>query len=91
MGYVDPKMRSQAPAASRDFSLFLDVDGTLVELEETPAEVIVGEPLKTLLTEVSRRLQGAVALVSGRSIETLDALFEPLVVSRGGPARRRAP
>ena len=31
MGYVDPKMRSQAPAASHDFSLFLDVDGTLVE------------------------------------------------------------
>jgi len=84
MGYVDPKMRSQAPAASHDFSLFLDVDGTLVELQETPAEVVVGEPLKTLLTEVSRRLQGAVALVSGRSIETLDALFEPLVFPAAG-------
>jgi trehalose 6-phosphate phosphatase len=77
-------MRSRAPAASHDFGLFLDVDGTLVELAETPGEVVVGEPLKTLLTEVSRRLDGAVALVSGRSIETLDALFEPLVFPAAG-------
>jgi trehalose 6-phosphate phosphatase len=84
MGYVGPKMRSQGPAASLDFSLFLDVDGTLVELEETPADVVVGEALKTLLTEVSRRLEGAVALVSGRSIETLDRLFEPLVFAAAG-------
>jgi trehalose 6-phosphate phosphatase len=77
-------MRSRAPAASPDLSLFLDVDGTLVELAETPSEVVVGEPLKTLLTEVSRRLEGAVALVSGRSIETLDAMFEPLVFPAAG-------
>jgi hypothetical protein len=79
-----PKMRSQAPAASPDFSLFLDVDGTLVELEETPADVVIGEPLKTLLARVARRLDGAVALVSGRSIETLDALFAPLVFPAAG-------
>jgi trehalose 6-phosphate phosphatase len=84
IGYVGPKMRSQAPAPSLDFSLFLDVDGTLVELAETPAEVTVGEPLKTLLTRVARRLDGAVALVSGRSIETLDALFEPLLFPAAG-------
>jgi len=84
MGYVRPKMRAQAPAASHDFSLFLDVDGTLVELAETPAEVVVGAPLKALLAGVSRRLEGAVALVSGRSIETLDALFEPLVFPAAG-------
>ena len=84
MGYVGRKMRSQAPAASLDFSLFLDVDGTLVELQETPADVVVGDPLKSLLTEVSQRLEGAVALVSGRSIETLDELFEPLVFPAAG-------
>jgi trehalose 6-phosphate phosphatase len=77
-------MRSRAPAASRDLSLFLDVDGTLVELQETPAQVVVGEPLKSLLTEVSGRLAGAVALVSGRSIETLDALFAPLEFPAAG-------
>jgi len=84
MGYVARRMRSRAPAVSRDFGLFLDVDGTLVELQETPAEVIVGESLKSLLVEVSRCLQGALALVSGRSIETLDALFAPLVLPAAG-------
>jgi trehalose 6-phosphate phosphatase len=84
MSYVCPKMHFRAPAASPDLSLFLDVDGTLVELAETPTEVVVGEPLKTLLTQVSRRLEGAVALVSGRSIETLDAMFEPLVFPAAG-------
>lgn len=84
MGYVDRRMPSRAPAASRDFGLFLDVDGTLVELQETPADVVVGEALKTLLVEVSQRLQGALALVSGRSIETLDALFAPLVFPAAG-------
>jgi trehalose 6-phosphate phosphatase len=77
-------MRSQAPAASPDFSLFLDVDGTLVELQETPGDVVIGEPLKALLAGVARRLEGAVALVSGRSIETLDALFAPLVFPAAG-------
>lgn len=84
MGYVDRRMRSRAPAASRNWCLFLDVDGTLVELEETPAAVVVGDPLKSLLTEVSGRLEGALALVSGRSIETLDALFEPLELPAAG-------
>lgn len=84
MGYVGLRMHSRAPAASRDWCLFLDVDGTLVEIRETPAEVVVGGPLKSLLTGVSRRLEGAVALVSGRSIETLDALFEPLTFPAAG-------
>jgi trehalose 6-phosphate phosphatase len=84
MGYVGCRMPSRAPAASRDFGLFLDMDGTLVELQETPAEVVVGDSLKTLLVEVSQRLQGAVALVSGRSIETLDALFAPLIFPAAG-------
>jgi trehalose 6-phosphate phosphatase len=83
-GYVGLRMRARTPAASPDFGLFLDVDGTLVEIQDTPAEVAVGEPLKNLLTAVSRRLGGAVALVSGRSIETLDALFEPLVFPAAG-------
>jgi trehalose 6-phosphate phosphatase len=93
MGYVGLKMRPRAPPVSHDLGLFLDVDGTLVELQETPAEVVVGESLKALLTEVSSRLDGAVALVSGRSIETLDALFEPLIFPAAGlhgVERRRA-
>lgn len=84
MGYGLARMHPRAPAPSRDWCLFLDVDGTLIELEETPASVVVSDALKQLLTEVSRRLGGALALVSGRSIEVLDALFEPVVFPAAG-------
>jgi len=58
--------------------LFLDVDGTLIELSETPFDTRASNELKGILAEVFTRLGGALALVSGRSIEYLDALFAPL-------------
>lgn len=57
--------------------LFLDVDGTLLELAATPDSVHVDDALLGLLSRVSRALQGAVALVSGRPISELDRLFRP--------------
>jgi trehalose 6-phosphate phosphatase len=73
-----------APAPSLDWCLFLDVDGTLIELAETPFDIVAGEELKTLLQSVAERLGGALALVSGRSIEYLDALFRPLRLPAAG-------
>jgi trehalose 6-phosphate phosphatase len=74
----------QTPPPCLEWCLFLDVDGTLVELTETPFETRVDAELKILLREVAERLGGAVALVSGRSIEYLDALFAPLVLPAAG-------
>ena len=73
-----------APDPSLDWSLFLDVDGTLLELTDTPSETCADEALKTLLGEVAERLGGAVALVSGRSIAYLDTLFAPLKLPAAG-------
>ena len=70
--------------AVTDLALFLDVDGTLLDIAPTPESVIVSEQLKHLLTTLSSRLDGAFALVSGRSIRTLDALFEPLRFTAAG-------
>ncbi len=84
LGYGSAGMHPRPPAPSRDWCLFLDVDGTLIELQETPSSVVVGDALKQLLEEVSRRLDGALALVSGRSIEVLDELFHPLVFPAAG-------
>lgn len=56
----------------------------MIELAETPSAVIVDASLKRLLTRVSERLGGALALVSGRSIEVLDQLFAPLVLPAAG-------
>jgi trehalose 6-phosphate phosphatase len=67
-------------AATRDarWALFLDVDGTLLELAATPESVYVSDGLKSLLIQLSERLEGALALISGRTIADLDRLFAPL-------------
>jgi trehalose 6-phosphate phosphatase len=59
------------------WALFLDVDGTIVELAETPRDVRVPADLKELLSSLSLQLDGALALVSGRTVADLDALFAP--------------
>jgi trehalose 6-phosphate phosphatase len=65
------------PARQIRWCLFLDVDGTLVEIAPTPDAVQVEESLKRLLLRVRDALDGAVALVSGRSLQQLDELFAP--------------
>jgi trehalose 6-phosphate phosphatase len=77
-------MQSPAPTPSLDWCLFLDVDGTLIELAETPFDTVASDELKALLKSVAERLGGALALVSGRSIEYLDALFTPLRLPSAG-------
>jgi trehalose 6-phosphate phosphatase len=75
---------TQTPPLSLEWCLFLDVDGTLIELTDSPFETCADAELKMLLVEVAERLGGAVALVSGRSIEYLDALFAPLRLPAAG-------
>ena len=77
-------MQTPPPSPSLEWCLFLDVDGTLIELTDSPLETFADQELKTLLGIVVERLGGAVALVSGRSIEYLDALFEPLRLPAAG-------
>src|SRR6202046_850775 len=73
-----------SPLPSLDWCLFLDVDGTLIELTDSPLDTFADPELKTLLSAVAERLGGAVALVSGRSIDYLDALFAPLRLPAAG-------
>jgi trehalose 6-phosphate phosphatase len=72
------------PAPSLQWCLFLDVDGTLIELTDSPLETFADLELKALLGHVAERLGGALALISGRSIEYLDALFSPLKLPAAG-------
>lgn len=65
------------PTPSDDWALFLDVDGTLLEIAATPDAVQVGADLPPLLAEVSGRFNNALALISGRCIRDLDTLFNP--------------
>ena len=59
----------------RSWALFLDVDGTLLELAEHPDKVVVPEGLVSLLVRLKNSLGGALALISGRSLASLEALL----------------
>ncbi len=65
----------RVPLPDKDWCLFLDVDGTLLELADSPGGVAVDEALLPLLARLRAAAHGAVALVSGRTIENLDKLI----------------
>lgn len=74
-------------------ALFLDVDGTLLEIAARPELVQVSPMLPLLLDQLTRQRGGALALVSGRRIADLDNLFGPwrgAVAGMHGGERRRA-
>jgi trehalose 6-phosphate phosphatase len=60
-------------------ALLLDVDGTLIDIAPMPADVVIPPELLRVLAALMKRASGAVALVSGRTVETIDRLFAPLV------------
>jgi trehalose 6-phosphate phosphatase len=76
--------RPRPPAPADDWALFLDVDGSLLDFADAPGAVTVPASLRDTLDALARRLQGALALVSGRSIAGIDALFAPLQLPAAG-------
>jgi trehalose 6-phosphate phosphatase len=60
------------PDILEEAALFLDFDGTLVELAETPDAIRVPPDLPQLLTRLGARLGGRLAIVSGRAIRDLE-------------------
>ena len=65
-------------------ALFHDLDGSLVELAETPDSIVVAETLPGLLQAVQQMLGGALAIVSGRRLESIDRLLAPLRLAGAG-------
>jgi len=59
----------------RDAELFLDFDGTLVDLAPTPDAVSVDRALATLVARLAAALDGRLAIVSGRSVASIRRLF----------------
>jgi hypothetical protein len=76
-------VRPPPPALARDCALFLDIDGTLAELALTPDAVRVDETIAHALPRLARELDGALALVTGRSITSADLLFPGLKLAMG--------
>ena len=56
-------------------AILLDIDGTLLDLAPTPREVWVPPGLAKTLNRLLVRTSGALALVSGRSLNDIDLIF----------------
>lgn len=65
-------------------SLFLDLDGTLLELADSPHDVRVSDEAARVLELAGANLSGRVALISGRSADDVAALFPKLMLNIGG-------
>ena len=72
------------PEQAPGWAFFLDVDGTLLEIKEHPELARPTPRIKSIVHHLQLVTQGAVALVSGRSIKTLDTIFLPLVLPAAG-------
>jgi trehalose 6-phosphate phosphatase len=72
------------PLRPSELAFFLDVDGTLLEIAAAPDAVVVDTELLTMLRALTLASGGAVALVSGRAITTLDELFGPMMLPCAG-------
>jgi len=71
-----PVPRSLVPHLSES-AILLDIDGTLLDLAPTPREVWVPPGLAKTLNRLLQRTNGALALVSGRSLNDIDLIFAP--------------
>lgn len=67
-----------------EWALFLDIDGTLLDLMDDPQAVRADPALLDLLARLSRLLGGALALVSGRDLADIDRIMAPLRLPAAG-------
>lgn len=79
------------PPVNANTALLLDIDGTLLDMARTPDRVRVPAELCRALEKLAQELSGALAFVSGRSLESIDKLFGPFrpaaIGAHGGEVR----
>lgn len=68
----------------KGLAMFLDLDGTLVDIAGHPEKVVVSDTLRKTLGRLQVACDGAIALVSGRSIAGIDRHLTPLVLPVAG-------
>src|SRR4029078_9821142 len=67
-----------------EIALFLDLDGTLLDIAAAPRDVSAPAGTSATLQRLQRTLSGAVAILTGRTMDQADRLLSPLKLSRGG-------
>jgi len=71
------RVRQSSLVSLDQCALLLDIDGTLLDIAPTPRGVVVPPDLAPTLTGLLTKTSGALALVSGRSLEDIDWIFAP--------------
>ncbi len=83
-GAARKTVRASLPLDARghrdEAAFFVDFDGTLVDIAPTPDAVVVPTRLAGLLSRLSERTGGAVAVLTGRSLDTIDRKLGPTVL-----------
>jgi trehalose 6-phosphate phosphatase len=74
---TEAELAEALPRDLQEWALFIDVDGTLIDLAATPSGILIPAELPIQLSLVWERTGGAMALVTGRSIASVDAMFAP--------------
>ena len=72
------------PPFAANWAFFLDLDGTLLEIAETPDAVGIGPDEKRLVEKLVAGAGGAVAVISGRALVRIDQILAPLVLPAAG-------
>jgi len=68
----------------RKCAILLDIDGTILDLAPSPQQVWVPAELRQTLARLDELTDGALALVSGRSLGDIDLIFSPLELAAIG-------
>jgi trehalose 6-phosphate phosphatase len=81
------------PRLTRRHALFLDFDGTLIDIAPSPSAITVPRELPAALMRLQILLGGAVAIVSGRPLADLQSYLAPadldFVAEHGAVIKRR--
>jgi trehalose 6-phosphate phosphatase len=82
----EPYSRLPVPSLSLfdNASLFLDFDGTLVDLAASPGAVVADDHLKSLLSRLAIRLHGHIGIISGRPVSELRNFLGPVPLAFAG-------
>jgi len=89
----DPFAKGVPPTPEHDWAWFFDIDGTLTPIASSPEAVRIEPAIEQLINAIQAQSQGAVALISGRSILDIDRLFPDRQFAAAGQhgAERRHP
>ena len=83
MGMTIELQSPPLPNGGDRWAFFLDIDGTLVGFEEDPAIVVLDASVLDLIVRISDATEGALGILSGRSLAQVDALLSPMCLPTG--------